>query len=440
MRVGAYWVSYAAPRCFICPSTLSKTRPTPPNSTLAHRSIRCRILASIGPTWTRPTRSWSRFRASRRSRPRPAISIDDSVAARRYWVRLEGLGEAGSDDLLARSTTQSALKADAKDSANAAQIDRRARADAELLTELLQSQGYYDAEVSTEIEREADRIVVLMRTRPGARYRFETVEFPGLAEAGGDADGPAHAFAVKSGDPVVAQEVIGRGRRTESRSWRTGLCDGGYRRAGHRHRSRKCDREAGASGPAGTGRPLRRNPGQWRAAVQRAPRRHDCSLQDRRPFQQSDVDDLRRALVATGLVASVETKVVPRDGREVVDIVVRLEPAPMRTIAGELGYGTGEGVRAEASWQHRNFFNPEGALTRARRGRDAGAACRRLLPPQQFPAPRPGSQRPDFGQPLDTQCVRREDVFPVRRDRTAEQFHLAEEMDMEPRRRTGRIG
>ncbi len=35
----------------------------------------------------------------------------------------------------------------------------------------------------------------------------------------------------------------------------------------------------------------------------------------------------------------------------------------MRTLAGELGYGTGEGVRAEASWQHRNFFNPEGALT-----------------------------------------------------------------------------
>ena len=35
----------------------------------------------------------------------------------------------------------------------------------------------------------------------------------------------------------------------------------------------------------------------------------------------------------------------------------------MRTIAGEVGYGTGEGFRAEASWQHRNFFNPEGALT-----------------------------------------------------------------------------
>jgi translocation and assembly module TamA len=47
----------------------------------------------------------------------------------------------------------------------------------------------------------------------------------------------------------------------------------------------------------------------------------------------------------------------------VIDLAVRLEPAPMRTVAGELGYGTGEGGRAEASWQHRNLFNPEGALT-----------------------------------------------------------------------------
>ncbi|MFL6786612.1 MAG: autotransporter assembly complex protein TamA, partial [Sphingomicrobium sp.] len=32
-------------------------------------------------------------------------------------------------------------------------------------------------------------------------------------------------------------------------------------------------------------------------------------------------------------------------------------------IAGELGYGTGQGVRVEASWTDRNFVNPEGALT-----------------------------------------------------------------------------
>jgi len=35
----------------------------------------------------------------------------------------------------------------------------------------------------------------------------------------------------------------------------------------------------------------------------------------------------------------------------------------MRTIAGELGYVTGEGARAEVSWQHRNLITPEGAVT-----------------------------------------------------------------------------
>ena len=46
-----------------------------------------------------------------------------------------------------------------------------------------------------------------------------------------------------------------------------------------------------------------------------------------------------------------------------VDLTDRLEPAPSHPIAGELGYGTGQGARIEASWTDRNFFNPEGALT-----------------------------------------------------------------------------
>ncbi|WP_340054765.1 hypothetical protein, partial [Pseudomonas sp. JAI120] len=59
------------------------------------------------------------------------------------------------------------------------------------------------------------------------------------------------------------------------------------------------------------------------------------------------------------------TKIEPVEGTEpgTVDIAVGLEPAPPHTIAGELGYGTGEGARAEVSWTHRNLFPPEGALT-----------------------------------------------------------------------------
>src|SRR3546814_608424 len=40
-----------------------------------------------------------------------------------------------------------------------------------------------------------------------------------------------------------------------------------------------------------------------------------------------------------------------------------MKSAPMRTIAGSAGYDTGQGVRAEISWQHRNLIRPEGAVT-----------------------------------------------------------------------------
>src|SRR3546814_13363601 len=65
-------------------------------------------------------------------------------------------------------------------------------------------------------------------------------------------------------------------------------------------------------------------------------------------------DLLRRALIATGLISSVT--LTPQDAGDgkTVDLNVALERAPPRTVAGEVGYGTGEGFRVEASWPHRN--------------------------------------------------------------------------------------
>ena len=139
------------------------------------------------------------------------VSIDDSVAARRYAVRLEGLGTAGDEALLKAFGDQSALDKEDRKPANAATIDRRARADSELLVSLLQAQGYYDAEVEPGIALEGELIAVSLRAVPGPRYRFEAVDLPGLAEAGGDAEALRAAFAVQPGDPVVADKVIAAG-------------------------------------------------------------------------------------------------------------------------------------------------------------------------------------------------------------------------------------
>src|SRR3546814_9602573 len=77
-------------------------------------------------------------------------------------------------------------------------------------------------------------------------------------------------------------------------------------------------------------------------------------------FEAPLLDDLRRALIATGLVSAVTIRPIDDPGSRTVDIAVGLEPAPMRTVAGAAGYGTGEGVRFELSWLHRNLIKPEG--------------------------------------------------------------------------------
>jgi translocation and assembly module TamA len=290
-------------------------------------------------------------------------SIDDSVAARRYAVRLEGLGTAGSEELLKAFEDQSALEQGDDKAANAATIDRRARADGELLVSLLQSQGYYDAEVEPGIALEGEVIAVSLRATPGPRYRFEAVDFPGLAEAGGDAEALRQAFAVKPGDPVVASQVIAAGV-----ALKVALGEQGFATADIGTQDIVIDHSKATARlvlPVAPGPVARFGEIRVSGEPPLSARHVGIIARFKRgdKFERSEVDDLRRALVATGLVASVETLVVPRDGGQVVDIDVKLEPAPMRTIAGELGYGTGEGVKVEGSWQHRNFFNPEGALT-----------------------------------------------------------------------------
>ncbi len=296
-------------------------------------------------------------------RPDEQAAFADDVAARRYGVILTGLGDASSEAVLEAFKERSALEAEQDEPANAAQIDRRARNDSELLAGLLRAEGYFDAAVEPDIGRNDERITVELRAAPGPRFRFDSVEFPGLAEAGGDAASLREAFAVKPGDPVVAEKVIAAGV-----ALKVALGEQGFATAEIGEQDIVVDHETATAklvlavepGPVARFGEIRvsGSPPFSSAHVGRIARFDRGDV-----FEQSEVDDLRRALVATGLVAAVETRVVPRDGGRVVDIDVRLDPAPFRTIAGELGYGTGEGVRVEASWQHRNFFNPEGALT-----------------------------------------------------------------------------
>jgi translocation and assembly module TamA len=217
--------------------------------------------------------------------------------------------------------------------------------------------------VEPRIERSANGIRVVLEASPGQQYRFQSVELPGLEAAGAEAAKLRETFAVKPGDPVIAEDVIAANVALKVALGEQGfaLAEVGEQQILIDHETRTAQLvlpvETGPLASFGAIRVSGRPPFSS-AHVARIAR-----FETGEPFRRSKIDDLRRALIATGLIASADVRLVPAADGRTVDVVVHLDPAPMRTVAGELGYGTGEGVRVEASWQHRNFFNPEGALT-----------------------------------------------------------------------------
>jgi len=293
-----------------------------------------------------------------------ANAAPEGATTTRYSLTIEGLDSVGSaEDLLTAFRQQSALEADRKDPANAAQIDRRSRADADLLEQLLRSQGYYDADVEPQTRLAGGTVQVILEATPGEQYRFASVDLPGLDSAGSDAARLRQVFAIKAGDPVIATDVIAAGVALQTALGREGFAEAkiGDQDIAVDHRTHLASLTLPVTpGPVArfgtirvSGRPPFSAAHIWTIA-----RFHRG---DR--FDRAAIEDLRRALIATTLVTVADIQVVPVDGGRTVDLAIRLQPAPSHTIAGSIGYDTGQGATIEGSWQARNFFNPEGALT-----------------------------------------------------------------------------
>lgn len=281
---------------------------------------------------------------------------------RRYTVLLEGVPSTPENQIARRFDEVSRLKTAADKTANIAQINRRARDDVRLLEDVLRADGYYDARISSKVEAVGDRVAVTLSVVPGPLYRFDEVRVSGLE---GLANAPL-LFPVHSSDPVDADAVT-----AGTATLLTQLKDQGYPFAivetpdvvvDHDTESGTLDLQVSTGG-------LRRF-GVLRATGENMPfgARHMAVMARFKPgdpYRQSAVEDLKRAIVATGLVSSVTLTPIEGATPETADLAVTTTPAPPRTIAGEVGYGTGEGIRVSASWTHRNLIRPEGAVTLA---------------------------------------------------------------------------
>lgn len=314
-------------------------------------------------------------REQRRAERQALREIDDGDVDYRVVVNFvpsEELAPLDQDGFVDRFRQLSTLERLADDGANLAQINRRARDDRDLLDNMLRVYGYYDGEVQNSVARIAgdDRVALTFDVTSGPLYTLSSIDLAGLDVVGVDVPALRKAFGLNVGDPANSDKIV-EGRLAVL----TGLLETGFPFAetgepdlliDHELRSGALTVPVTPGGQYRFGAIVAQDDNLFGARhLQRIARFDPGDI-----FQASDVDDLRRAILATGLVSTVTLTPVPAtppQGAEpgAVNINVEATAAPLRTVAGALGYGTGEGFRAEVSWEHRNFFPPEG-LVRAR--------------------------------------------------------------------------
>lgn len=301
---------------------------------------------------------------------------DDEIIEVAYSLSVNGLEQA--DEIAAVNLSDmfhdlSTLEDGDGEAANVAQVSARLTEDSALLKRILASEGWYDARVTTRIDRSGEPngqpLTAVIDVVPGERFVFADI----VIEA--DPTVPptliADNFALKVGEPIIAARVQGAEAAVA-----VALPENGYPFAEVGQRDILLDQET-ADGvytlPISTG--PRARFGGFRTEGNLAFDSYHVAVLAR--FERGELydsrllDDLRQALVATGLFSTISVQpertgeAAPDDtetGTQYVTIAVGQEAGPPRTIAGSAGFETGQGLRLEGSWTHRNLFPPEGAL------------------------------------------------------------------------------
>ena len=306
-------------------------------------------------------------------------------------------------EFLERFKSLSSLVELASDDSTIAQINARAVKDEKLLGQLLDIYGYYDGQVyrtvATSGSGDAANGAPSIRFDivPGPQYHFGAINLGDLADTGSDYPDLRASFGtvkgdesddltpreekelvenegppdkrdpLEVGDPVKSDDIVLATARLNN-----ALGESGYAFASVGEPSLLIDHartEGDLTVPVKTG-------GKYDFAgvksgdeaflssrhLQRIARFEPGEL-----FMESDVRDLRQAILATGLVTSVSItprETAPPKGDQPGDVVldVKMTPAPLRTWSGAVGFDSQDGFRLEGSWEHRNLFPPEGML------------------------------------------------------------------------------
>ncbi|TQL16972.1 LOW QUALITY PROTEIN: autotransporter secretion outer membrane protein TamA [Zymomonas mobilis] len=251
--------------------------------------------------------------------------------------------------------------------ANIAQIRRRIRDDSENLTALLQAGGYYDASVESQLTPiiEKHKIVIQFSVKAGQLYRFADIKINGLEKEDTPKLGLQKIYPLHKDDPVDQGAIISADQQLEKELGHQGFPFAQLSPpdvvVDHQTHSGSLVMNVDTGKPQKFGEIILNSNGQ---ALDTHHLNEIARFHPGTPYDSVLIDDLRRAVVQTSLVSTIQLKPVADPNHpNVTNIVVTTEKAPLHTIAGTVGYGNGEGVRSDVSWTHRNMIKPEGAVT-----------------------------------------------------------------------------
>jgi len=283
----------------------------------------------------------------------------------RYDTVVNGLDDLGLDGDF---KTFSSLKKGGGKAANAAMVAARGREDEALAVRLMHSRGYYDATALSSVEsipNQPGRVRVVVNAVPGKQYTFSSINVDSQPVVPGDLI--TSNLPLKVGEPIDTVRVQGAEANVTLEMGRHGYP---FVRLGTR--DILLDENAFT--------------GDYTLPVDTGPRSSfgNVSTSGRlafgpdhirilRRFKEGElyntdkVDDLRKALVATGLFSTVTVEPVDTgkdaaDGTRIVDLAVTQRVGRTRSIAATGGYSTGEGIKLAGTFTARNAFPPEGAF------------------------------------------------------------------------------
>ena len=276
------------------------------------------------------------------------------LADLRYKAEITGVEDSSLADLLDEVSELKSLEDRLPASEEA--LRRRAERDLDRLQDAAHSLGYWNAQISYEIDASSDPVKVIVVANPGPLYRIASIDV--LGPGGKPLVVPIDPAApLKPGDPARTEPVIA----TEN-ALLAALGHAGYPFAKRGERRVVIDHDTrtmaityaldpgprmrfGAASVTGL---ERLDPGYVERRVQWRPGE---------PYDNRNVDETRKLLIESGLFSTVKITPVndpahPDQARMEIETTERAH----RTIGAGLAYNTSEGAGARVFWENRNLF------------------------------------------------------------------------------------